>query len=106
MFSFERAPALSYHLVKVPQRYEIIIMTCLTIVFYSRLYHEGWPRVPAHLDRPEQADRGRGLRARHRHDQLQADGLQEGGRLLPGKLTIAVVDVVYHASIVRHTRSF
>ena len=57
---------------------------CLTSFLYLRT-RQVRPRVPEDLYWPEQADRGRGLRARHRHDQLQADGLQEGRRFFPGK---------------------
>ena len=57
---------------------------------FTRRRTQARARIPEDFDRPLQAFRGRGFWARNRHDQLKADGIQEGRRLLPG-LQVEVV---------------
>ncbi len=67
-----------------------------------RSVNQGEPGVPTNLDRPHEAVRGRGLRARHWHDQQQADGLQEGRGFLPGTGNILVLQSLQGRGVTTH----
>ena len=65
-------------------------MMKILIFLFTRRRTQAWAWIPEDFHWPLQAFWGRGFRARYRYDQLKADGIQEGRRLLPG-LQVEVV---------------